>query len=111
MKYRPYGKHVKKDINPVSVCDRTGQFFNTADLVKQMEYRGSKLSWTGLMVGKPYVDKPASINVPFKAKREMIPIKDLRLETFTPPIAKQNVQTSVSGQQLLNKISGIFSQD
>jgi hypothetical protein len=39
-------------------CDRSGFTFNHKDLYKQMEWRGNNLVWTGLLVGKPYLDKP-----------------------------------------------------
>ena len=48
------GKYVS--INPdnpsaLGVCDESGFVFNHKDLIKQMEWRGNNLVWTGLMVG------------------------------------------------------------
>jgi hypothetical protein len=37
-------------------CDRSGEMFER--LVKQYEYAGDELVWTGLWVGKKYLDKP-----------------------------------------------------
>jgi hypothetical protein len=53
------GKYVKKgSLEAVGVCDYSGFWFSHSDLVKQMEYRGNSLVWTGFMVGKPFVDIP-----------------------------------------------------
>ena len=57
----PKGKYRNIDINnpdAKAVCDRTGFVFNHSDLVQQMEWRGDALQWTGLMVGRPFLDKP-----------------------------------------------------
>jgi hypothetical protein len=57
----PKGKFVRIDpSNPDAVarCDRSGQLCNYNDLVKQYEYRGSGLVWTGLYVNKYFLDKP-----------------------------------------------------
>jgi hypothetical protein len=61
MSLRPKGKHFTVDMySPVAKarCDKTGFIFRYTDLVKQMEWRGNSLEWTGFMVGKPYVDEP-----------------------------------------------------
>ena len=53
------GSYVKKgSMEPVGVCDFSGFWFSHSDLVKQMEYRGNSLVWTGFMVGRPFVDIP-----------------------------------------------------
>lgn len=55
------GKHVIIDPeNPSALgeCDDSGFTFNHKDLCKQMQWRGDSLVWTGLMVGKPYLDTP-----------------------------------------------------
>jgi hypothetical protein len=54
-------KYVNIDYeNPQALgeCDRTGFTFNLKDLCKQMEWRGNNLVWTGLMVGRPFLDVP-----------------------------------------------------
>lgn len=58
---RPWGKHVSVEYgkpNGLGICDYTGFVFNHRDLVKQMEWRGNRLVWTGFLVGRPYADKP-----------------------------------------------------
>ena len=53
------GSYVRKgSTEPVGVCDFSGFWFSHSDLVKQMEYRGNSLVWTGFMVGRPFVDIP-----------------------------------------------------
>lgn len=55
------GKYVS--VKPYSrqafgICDRTGYLFDRKDLVKQRVWAGDKLVWTGLWVGKPFLDIP-----------------------------------------------------
>lgn len=57
----PKGTWVRiKPNNPDAVarCDRSGQLCNYNDLVKQMDYRGEGLIWTGLYVNKYFLDVP-----------------------------------------------------
>lgn len=61
MTYRAAGKYVRINKNhprALGVCDQTGFIHNKSDLVKQMEWRGDSLAWTGFLVGKDFVDKP-----------------------------------------------------
>ncbi len=61
MTYRPKGKHVRISQSApqaLGICDYTGFVFNRKDLVRQMEWRGNALVWTGFLVGIPYVDEP-----------------------------------------------------
>jgi len=61
MTYRPHGKHVSIDPmapQALGICDKTGFVFHHKDLLRQMEWRGNALIWTGFLVGRPYVDKP-----------------------------------------------------
>ena len=47
---------------PLVICDRTGFMFLKSQTAKQMEYRGDALVWTGLIVGKAYLDMPDPLN-------------------------------------------------
>jgi hypothetical protein len=59
------GQFVRHDIiAPVGVCDYSGFFFSKSDLVKQYEWRGNDLVWTGFLVGRPFVDEPNEQNRP-----------------------------------------------
>jgi len=91
MSYRPKGKHVQIDpSNPkaLGICDYTGFVFNRNDLVRQMEWRGNALVWTGFYVGKPYIDKPNEQLRPPILPPDPVPVKEPRLpqgstETFS----------------------------
>ncbi len=57
----PLGQWTKiRPSNPraIGVCDYSGMFCAHRDLVKQMEYRGNGLVWTGFWVNKKFADKP-----------------------------------------------------
>lgn len=61
MSYRPKGKHVSIDPSypqALGICDKTGFVFNRKDLIRQMEWRGNALVWTGFYVGRCYADTP-----------------------------------------------------
>lgn len=78
------GKYVKidsKNPNALGQCDESGLTFNHKDLVKQMEWRGDNLVWTGLMVGKPYLDVPNEQNRPPLVKDDPKVVKNPR-----PPV-------------------------
>lgn len=78
--------------NPAALgeCDDSGFTFNRKDLVKQMEWRGDNLVWTGLMVGKPYLDVPQEQNRPPLVKADPRPVTNPRLPTpYTDPEANQ----------------------
>lgn len=54
------------DQNAKAQCDRTGLICRKKDLVRQMEYNGTGLYWTGLYVHKSvaYTPNPASLVPP-----------------------------------------------
>lgn len=61
MSYQPQGKFVT--INPdtpeaLGICDYSGHVFMRKDLVRQMDWRGNDLVWTGFYVGRPFADDP-----------------------------------------------------
>lgn len=86
MTYRPKGKHVQIDCsnpNALGICDYTGFVFNRKDLVRQMEWRGNALVWTGFYVGKPYIDKPNEQLRPPILPPDPVPVKEPRLQQPT----------------------------
>lgn len=94
MSYRPHGKHVSIDeTSPkaVGICDKTGFIFNRKDLVKQMEWRGNALVWTGFLVGRPYVDEPNQQLRPPILPPDPVPVVMPRLEQESPPTQPQSV--------------------
>ena len=83
MSYRPHGKHVRIDSqspNGLGICDYTGFVFNKKDLIKQMEWRGNAIVWTGLYVGRPYADVPNEQNRPPILPPDPIPFLNARVQ-------------------------------
>lgn len=75
-----------KNPNALGICDESGFAFNRKDLVKQMEWRGDALVWTGLMVGKPYLDTPNEQNRPPLVKNDPKVVANPRPPTpYTDP--------------------------
>lgn len=77
----PKGRWVT--INPqnpdaVARCDRSGQLCNHSDLVKQMDYRGTGLIWTGLYVNKYFLDVPNPQNLNPVIKPDPVPVQNPR---------------------------------
>jgi hypothetical protein len=88
------GEYVKKNvIEPVGVCDYSGFFFSKSDLVKQYEWRGNQLVWTGAIVGRPFVDEPNQQNRPPQIKGDPKTLQNPRpfgIETPQGPEASGN---------------------
>jgi len=86
MSYRPKGKHVLIDSdNPeaLGICDKTQFVFKRKDLIKQMEWRGNALVWTGFLVGRPYVDTPNEQLRPPILPPDPVPTVQPRLQQST----------------------------
>lgn len=87
MSYRPKGKHVSIDPESpeaLGICDYSGFVFKRKDLVRQMEWRGNALVWTGFYVGLPYVDVPNEQLRPPILPPDPVPVKDPRLPQTSP---------------------------
>ena len=88
------GEYVRKNvIEPVGVCDYSGFFFSKSDLVKQYEWRGNQLVWTGAIVGRPFVDEPNQQNRPPQIKGDPQAVQNPRpfgIETPQGPEASGN---------------------
>jgi hypothetical protein len=74
------------------ICDRSGSVFPHDQLVKQLEWRGNSLIWTGLLVGKPFVDIPNQENRPIIPKIDPTTVKNPR-----PPEGYQGFNDSHQG--------------
>jgi hypothetical protein len=91
MSYRPKGKHVIIDENSpkaLGICDKTQFVFRRMDLIRQMEYRGNALVWTGFYVGRPYADVPNNQLRPPVLPPDPVPVREPRVpqgqeETFS----------------------------
>ena len=82
MSHRPHGKHVIIDSThpqALGICDYSGFVFLRKDMVRQMEWRGDALVWTGFYVGKPYADVPNQQNRPPILEPDPVPVRDPRL--------------------------------
>src|SRR5688572_23486930 len=89
-----YGKHVTIDpMNPqaLGVCDYSGTVHLRKDLVKQMQWVGESLVWTGLYVGPDYLDEPnpqmRTSNFPIDPK----PVIDPRPQQYFDPGPPQEI--------------------
>jgi hypothetical protein len=96
------GAYVKKgSLEPVGVCDYSGFWFSRSDLVKQMEYRGNSLVWTGFMVGRPFLDVPSEQNRPPLIKNDPIAVDNAKPNEIGQDIS------SVSADERLRKAQGL----
>ena len=88
------GDYVRKDvIEPIGTCDYSGFPFSRSDLVKQYEWRGNQLVWTGAIVGRPFVDEPNEQNRPPQIKGDPKVVQNPRpfgIETPPGPEASGN---------------------
>jgi hypothetical protein len=88
------GDYVRKDvIEPIGTCDYSGFPFSRSDLVKQYEWRGNQLVWTGAIVGRPFVDEPNEQNRPPQIKGDPKAVQNPRpfgIETPQGPEAIGN---------------------
>ena len=95
------GKYIK-DLSALGVCDISGFVFNHKDLVKQMEWVGNNKVWTGLLVGKPFLDVPCEQNRPPLVKDDPQPVKNPRLPT---PYTDPNSPKALPNAQLMAKLN------
>jgi len=93
-----------KNPNALGECDESGFTFNHKDLHKQMEWRGDNLVWTGLMVGKPYLDTPNEQNRPPLVKADPKVVKYPRPPT---PYTDPEVPQVLPYNQLIVKLQNI----
>lgn len=112
MSHRPHGKHVIIDASSPSalgICDYSGFVFLRRDLVRQMEWRGSALVWTGFYVGKPYLDQPNEQNRPPILPPDPVPVRDPRLQQGSTETYSNNTLPLISQITLpINQIGNLF---
>jgi len=105
MSYRPHGKLVRIDsMSPkgLGICDKTQFICLHEDLVKQMEWRGNSLQWTGYMVHRDYVDKPNEQLRPPILAPDPVPLVNPRHEQI-PPNGPPNVPDFQTSYLILNQ--------
>jgi hypothetical protein len=88
-----------KNPDAIGVCDRSGLHFNHKDLVRQMEWRGNNLVWTGLLVGRKFLDVPSEQMRQPPIKDDPRPVKNPRLDQ--PYI---DVNSFISSQDLMQQL-------
>lgn len=113
MSYRPHGRYVNVDENSpyaLGICDKSGFVFRRIDMVKQMEWRGNALIWTGFIVGKPFVDTPNAQLKPPILPPDPVPVQNPRLQQPTTVIwSNQSIPWSLS--PVVNWVSWYGSED
>lgn len=109
MTMRPKGKHVSyiDENNPqaLGICDYTGFVHYRKDLIRQMEWRGNRLEWTGFLVGRDYLDIPNPQLRPPVLKPDPVPVRDPRepkgfsvfFNNMTVPLNQQTIAFSFLG--------------
>lgn len=80
--------HGKAKVDPrmpqgFGVCDYGGEWRNLRDLKKQMEWTGSKLTWTGELVCDEHIDKPQAQLKAIRLPPDPLPLVNPRPEQFT----------------------------
>ena len=113
----PKGRWVRINSNnpdAVARCDRSGQLCNYRDLVKQYDYRGTGLIWTGLYVNKYFLDKPNPQNMNPVIKRDPVPLEHPRpwyLFSNTLPLGNNPLSTTMNSNIVIITVldSSIFN--
>ncbi|HVX00743.1 MAG TPA: hypothetical protein VHA52_09970 [Candidatus Babeliaceae bacterium] len=108
----PVGKYVHIDLDDPdaqAICDRSGFRFLKRDLVKQMEWRGNSLEWTGYLVGYPFVDIPNEQQRNPILLQDPIPVKDPRLMQNTDYVWNTIPYTFSNCPYTFNNVPGIFN--
>lgn len=106
MSNRPKGKYVTIDTsNPAAlgICDKSGFVFRRQDMIKQMEWRGNALVWTGFIVGRPFADVPNEQLRPPILPPDPVPIK--------LPRTKQPTTVTWSNQGTIWSLLPIYTWD
>lgn len=111
MTMRPKGKHVG-GVDPshpeaLGICDFTGFVHFRKDLIRQMEWRGNRLQWTGFMVGRDYLDQPNPQLRPPVLRPDPVPVRYPRepqyfsifFNTMTVPFNFQTTPFSYLGTE------------
>lgn len=96
MRTRAHGKYTKMSrTSPrgIATCDFSGLMTRHADLVRQMEYSGSGLYWTGFMVHPKFSQAPQPQNLAPLIRLDPVPLEIPRPDSIVE--AQQTLATSV----------------
>lgn len=111
MNPNPMGKYTHLDFehpDSVAICDYSGLVCNHEDLVKQMEYRGQRLVWTGYMVNKVFADKPNPQLIPLTLPPDPLPIPFPR--TTQPSSEGVNGPVALPLNQRIQQLENVYFQ-
>lgn len=93
MRVRNHGKYThmrKNDPRGIARCDYSGLMVRHSDLIRQMEYRGTGLVWTGYLVYTKFADKPNAQNLTPLIKLDPVPLENSR------PDSEVDAQTTLA---------------
>ncbi len=102
MQVRNHGKYTKmsmRDPRGIARCDYSGLMVRHADLVKQMQYRGTGLVWTGLMVSPKFADLPNA--------QDLIPL--IKLDPV--PLINPRPDSQIDAQPTIESSTGTITID
>lgn len=96
MQVRNHGKYTrmtKRSPKAIARCDYSGLMVAHSDLVRQMQYSGAGLVWTGFYVYKKFVDVANAQQLAPRVKLDPVPIVDSRPDNQV--LAQNTISTSV----------------
>lgn len=108
MSYLPKGRHYFLDPDhpkAAGICDKTQFIYPRDKLVKQMEWRGNALVWTGFLVGPEYADVPNEQLRPPILQPDPVPVQNPRLDQMvtstpaSPPAPNYQVSYVILNEQ------------
>jgi hypothetical protein len=96
MRVRNHGKYTNmRRNNPRAIarCDYSGLMVQHSNMIRQMEYRGQGLVWTGYLVNPKFADQPNPQNLTPRVKLDPVPIPNARPDNIID--AQNTLATSV----------------
>lgn len=96
MRTKYHGKYTNMDKNnprAIARCDYSGLMVQHSKMIKQMEYRGQGLVWTGYYVNPKFADNPNPQNLTPRIKLDPVPIPNARPDNIID--AQNTLATSV----------------
>lgn len=104
MQPRHHGKYTKMSRSfpaPIARCDYSGFMVAHRGLVKQKEYRGAGLVWTGYYVYKKFQDQPNPQNLAPIIRLDPQPVPDARPDNQVLAFAPNQLTTNITGMSRL----------
>lgn len=92
-----YTKLRKNQPRGLGVCDYSGFLVRHKDLIRQYEYRGNGVSWTGFWVHPKFADKPNPQNLTPIIRLDPIPLDHARPDPIVYDVSVSTLTLDVSG--------------